>query len=518
METTLTHVKSEFSDQQGDYLLIRCGEEFFALPGKTKIGKSIAKQDLDLPGVLKGNTLDELKQQIPTNDTVPVEFAGWLPAFDFFGKCGTHPQFRHIQDPPEGYHFVWTHKPTRKTEMKLVLMQVMHWVAIAVFHIVRPLVSLFLYVFTFNPFRILQTMWVMSGFICKLLRLGCGLIPVLRFVRSRHFMSQVMVAGNPNLQFLTSVPYTFGQHPWVIEIEDLTSLFFPFVRNGQTANIDLQKSPYFKMVKAMLEDKSCRGIITHMRSTADTLPNVFASDVIGQKTTHVPCGTILPSVPQKQRTDHIHMVFTCSWHQDVDSFFLRGGLEVLDAFEQLHERYPNLRLTLRTGLPRKLDDRYRSIIEKCWVRVLHRYLSVSEMEEMMQETQLFLLPAARIHVVSILRAMAYGQVVVASDGWGFEEYIEHGKNGILVPGRYGKQSWEDEETGMLREDYSWTRTSDPQVVKNLVDAISLLVEDQELREKLGQQARQDVADKYTPENWNRGLKQAFDKATRIDRG
>src|SRR5262249_19494519 len=146
-----------------------------------------------------------------------------------------------------------------------------------------------------------------------------------------------------------------------------------------------------------------------------------------------------------------------------DSFFLRGGLEVLRALELLQPRYPNLRLTLRTGLPR-LTRRYRRIMEKCWVRVLNWFVPDPEMDELMRNTQIFLLPAARIHVVSVLRSMAYGHVVVASDGWGFDEYIEHDRNGIIVPGRYGRQSWVDPENGMLREDYRITRRADIDVV------------------------------------------------------
>ncbi len=119
--------------------------------------------------------------------------------------------------------------------------------------------------------------------------------------------------------------------------------------------------------------------------------------------------------------------FTCSWHQNPESFFLRGGLDVVRAFEIIHERYPHARLTLRTGLP-KLKPRFRRVLEKCWVRVIDRYLPDDEMDELMRSTHIFVLPAARIHVVSVLRAMAHGQVVVASDGWGFREYVEHRRN------------------------------------------------------------------------------------------
>jgi hypothetical protein len=41
----------------------------------------------------------------PSTNPVPIEFAGWLPIFDFSGHCGSHPQFKHTANPPPGYRF-----------------------------------------------------------------------------------------------------------------------------------------------------------------------------------------------------------------------------------------------------------------------------------------------------------------------------------------------------------------------------------------------------------------------------
>jgi hypothetical protein len=102
--------------------------------------------------------------------------------------------------------------------------------------------------------------------------------------------------------------------------------------------------------------------------------------------------------------------------------------------------------------------------------------------------------------------------VVTSDGWGFDEYVTHERNGLVVKGRYGKASWADAEAGMLREDYEYMFTSDPRVVEGLVEAVSRLVEDRELRQRLGRAARREVETKFTPEHWNQGLKRVLDHA------
>jgi glycosyltransferase involved in cell wall biosynthesis len=134
------------------------------------------------------------------------------------------------------------------------------------------------------------------------------------------------------------------------------------------------------------------------------------------------------------------------------------------------------------------------------------------MEALLAESHIYLLPAARVHIVSLLQAMSHGLAVVTSDGWGFDEYVNHERNGLVVKGRYGKVSWADKEVGMLREDYRPMFKSNPKVVRGLIKAVSRLVEDQSLRRRLGRTARRDVETTYNLERWNLGLKEVFDRS------
>jgi glycosyltransferase involved in cell wall biosynthesis len=448
---------------------------------------------------------------------VTVEFTGWLPVFKNFGNCGFHPQFAHTESPPSGYRFVRSARPSELSEPWLtwlgrqagIGLGFTLYLLLCVFWPVRSVIH---HCVRFGPRRFFRLAAVVFCRFWGMLFQGARPWPLIRFLRSRHFSSQMLLPRHNQLAFLTSVPYTYGQDAWVIEIEDSTTLFYPFVRNGQTYDLCIQKSPYFTMVKSLLESDQCRGIITHIRSTAASLPVLFSSAKIAQKTFHVPLGVKLPSRWQTHEADGpLNLLFTCSWHQDPDSFFLRGGLEVLEAFSLIHDRFPQVRLTLRCDLPR-LDDCYVRMIEQGWVRVIRRYLAEEEMEDLMRQTHVFLLPSARVHIVSVLRAMSYGQVVVTSDGWGFDEYVRHNQNGLIVRGRYGKVSWLDEEAGLVREDYRLMKKADPFVVQGLVREISRIVEDPSLRRRLGGEARADVEADYNLDRWNSGLKAVFDRA------
>jgi glycosyltransferase involved in cell wall biosynthesis len=438
----------------------------------------------------------------------PVEFLGWLPVFKRFGNCGAHPQFAHTDAPPPGYRFVRSGCESLADEPPSPLPKVGR----ALGALCLSMCVLLATARRHGLLRTLVTLWLFARFVLSLIRKTRRVLPALRFAHSRHFQSQVLAPRGAELAFYTSVPYTYGQSPWVIEVEDPVTLFHPFVLNGYTAELDVRASPYFATVKALLEADNCRGIVTHMRSTADLLPTLFQSEIISRKVTYAPLGVARPREWQTHDEDGpVNVLFTNSWHQMPGSFFVRGGLDVLEAFDVLRRRYPQLRLTIRAQLP-PLEERYQRMLLDGWVRVIDRFLPAELMTELQRDSHIYLLPSARIHIVSVLQAMSYGQAVVASDGWGMEEYIEHGRNGLIVPGRAGRVTWTDREVGMLREDYRPMYATDKKVVEGLIESVSLLVERRAVRQRIGRAARADVETRFSLERWNAALKAAFDKA------
>ena len=526
--------------------LVRTHGRIFALPKHVDPLAALRTGRLILhPEALSAATLDEVKALIddsearprpPANDAerepreagrdgVPVEFAGWLPVYEWSGNCGSHPQFNHTAEPPPGYCFTCSApapapfkpqdaRPSPWGRTVGRLLAGLRRVPATVASLARFAVTLVCDAPHVSIRDRLRLLGALARFAVSLLLRGAGPEAVWRFVQSRHFRSQLLLAPQRGPVFLTSMPYTFGQNPWVIEIEDPTTLFYPFVQNGGTCGLRIAESPYFPIVKALLESDQCKGIVTHVRSTADLVPTLFGSDAVRRKVYYTPLGVKVPSRRQRHRDrdgDQIHLLFINSWCQVPENFYVRGGLDILEAFAVLRERYPQLRLTLRTALP-DLDAHYHRILEGADVRVINRFLSAEEMSSLHADSHIFLLPAARIHIVSLLQAMSYGLAVVGSDGWGMEEYLRHEQNGLVVKGRYGKTSWADETAGLLREDYEPMYTPDPEVVAGLVEAVSRLVEDRELRRRLSAAARRDVETTYNLECWNAGLKAALDEA------
>lgn len=504
------------------YTLVRHRGRFYAVPGPVAGIDFDLAEDRQRAGAIPGASAEELARAVARLAAgAPVEFAGWLPVFAASGNCGAHPQFKHTGAPPPGYRFTHSAPPhaprgrlarlgdalRRHTARAGKALRAAWYLARVPLTFVLPAKGV-----------TLRARWAvlvaLVSLFAYLVRRGGRPLAVLNFLRTRHLTSQLQL-GRHDLVFLTSMPYTFGQNPWVIEIEDPTTLFFPLVQNGHTGPLDLRASPYFPIVRALLEHDSCKAVLTHMRSTAELVPVLFESAAVRAKVVYAPLGVRLPARFQahapRPAADPVELLFINSWCQVPENFFVRGGPDVLEAFAVLKRKYPNLRLTIRTQLP-ALDDHYLRIVEGTGVRLVNRFLSDEEMAELHATSDIFLLPAARVHIVSLLQAMAHGLAVVGSDGWGMEEYLEDGRNGLVVRGRYGKTSWADTETGMLREDYEPTYTPDPAVVAGIVDAVSRLMDDPELRRRLGATARADVRDRYTPAAWNAGMRAALDRA------
>ena len=252
-----------------------------------------------------------------------------------FKHVGHHPQFEHIRHPPAGYEFVSGGKPGINMPACVVR-------------------------------SIAELTWAAT-------KNGSTVAALAKFIRSRSLGAQLAVPSDVSLAFLPSMPFILGQIPWVIEIEDTTTLFVPFPRIGGKRHDPrlfgtggIYDSGFLPAIKALLQSESCRGIITHVKSTADSISTLFDDPTLGNKIFHIPLGTrqrVTCKTPEPNGP--VTILFTNSWHQGSTSFYLRGGLDVLEAYAVVFPEYPGSRLVLRTKLPPDLDQRYRRLIDRC---------------------------------------------------------------------------------------------------------------------------------------------------------
>ena len=407
-----------------------------------------------------------------------VEYPGNQPIFDRYGGCGSHPLFKLLQTPPGGFGFV----PTPSNP---------------------PTVPL-------NAIK-----WRAVQFAFKCWKKGASLKCVYKFLKTRDLESQRSIGqAGASLVFFPSVPFHLNQSPWMIEVEDSTSLFYPFLNNGSTKHTGtISRQRFFPIYDELVHSPQCKGIITHMKSTADSLPTIFNSPSLSKKVFHIPLGINLPDWTEvmkakAKKEGEILILFANSWHQDPANFYLRGGLDVLETFSLIKRQCPAARLVIRSALPRDLAKKHPEhfkMTKEPGMEILDHFLKADEWERLKMSADYFILPSARIHVVSILEAMAYGMTLITSNGWGIEEYAKDNHNAVVVPGR-DRVAWMDGDTGILREDYSLMFQTDRRIVEGMAKAVVYLNSDSSFKDKLTLQARSDVENIYSVHNWNQKLK------------
>ena len=343
------------------------------------------------------------------------------------GDVGSHPQFRHLDLPPQGFGFTSTpmgYKQWLKSLPEAFKNAFYSWMAI-----IR---------FGSNN--------------------GVSLLKSLGFIWSRG-LSLVPAPAGMDTTFLPTFPFTHQNEKWFLEIEDVTTLFRPYILNGQTERVKVRELGCYPLVKNLLESDKCLGIMTHVQSTQDSLKKIFTSPVIDAKTKFLPAPYI-PTVEvheadlnQLRSQQSTQFFFNNSWHQDAVNFYLRGGVSILEAFERALDNQLPVRLVLRSKIPKELMDRFGHLLAHPQVEFVNHFLLQEDYLKILQSSHYFLLPSARLHVVSLLESMYLGAVPIVSDGWGISEYVTGGINGFVVPGVYGKVSWVDKDSGELRENY-----------------------------------------------------------------
>ncbi|MBP2316242.1 glycosyltransferase [Azospirillum soli] len=233
--------------------------------------------------------------------------------------------------------------------------------------------------------------------------------------------------------FLSPFPASLGQRPWVYCHDFMPALFIPVLPVDE-----VQVTPdtaLYWILKGHLEANYCIQILTHCPRTLGHLGDFFDSPAIAGKVAHVntwhrPNKPVRKS-PQMART----WLFTSSFFESDAFFYMRGGVETLNAFLVLAEEFPDIRLILRARLPEGLSPRLREAVAH-HPRIDHYDSPVDEavLDELFAAADLYLMPCPTIFRNGLAEALQAGLVPVVADTIGIGDFVRDDENGIVVGG------------------------------------------------------------------------------------
>ena len=195
-------------------------------------------------------------------------------------------------------------------------------------------------------------------------------------------------------------------------------------------------------------------------------------------------------------------------------FDAKGGKELLEAFALLTHKYDNLELTLRSDLPVTLKRRHQGVRG---LRIMDKVVPWGELEQEFMSADIFVMPSHTGVASSILEAMSYELPVVTTNVYHQPEVVEDGRTGLLVE-KSGRVPWY--VNGSIPNDplhpsfQRAIRTVDHRLAQRLVEKISVLIENPELRRNMGAAARWEIEHgKFSIERRNERLKRVLDECT-----
>jgi glycosyltransferase involved in cell wall biosynthesis len=297
----------------------------------------------------------------------------------------------------------------------------------------------------------------------------------------------------------------FREEPWVVE----------FGRVWDTVSYNLA---IFRMCRPILERAfrrpECRKVLCWTEFSKKTAASALDCRDFEDKLDVIPRAVHRKSFVKPTSGGRVRLLFVGSANQ-AGLFERRGGKEVIESFDILVRRYKELELVIRSEIPQSTRRHYSSQLANPRIRVIDQPLPWKEVEELYLSSDIFYFPCHYESWQIILEAMSYELPVVAIDWEGVPELVEPGRTGFLIK-ESDRVPQLDGYLPVPPTPAYWKalQETDPRVVSDLVEKVSILIEDERLRRSMGRAGRCEVEQgKFSIEHRNEKLRQVFDEAS-----
>ena len=164
-----------------------------------------------------------------------------------------------------------------------------------------------------------------------------------------------------------------------------------------------------------------------------------------------------------------------------DDFERKGGPLLLEAFKALRKERTHLNLKIISG--HKIEDSKN-------IKSYGRKTRDELFNSFYPDCDLFVLPTrVDFFGMAILEAMSFGIPVITTDIYAMDEIIDNGKDGFLVPSN---------DLGAL------------------IEKIDLLIKDNDLRERMGIEAKNKILKRFSPQTIGKKLKLIYEQCIQND--
>ncbi len=273
----------------------------------------------------------------------------------------------------------------------------------------------------------------------------------------------------------------FRKKPWIVDQEYVSLL--------TGGNLD-----HFRRYKGVIERAFASGYCKKIFCWSEVGKKVILSNLncerFKEKLETVYFAVRKKDFTKSYRQDKVRLLFVGSANLPGE-FEIKGGREVLETFIHLRKRYNNIELVMRSDVPPDIKRQYGGLEN---VRMIEEVLPREMLEQEYKSADIFIIPAHNTPWMVPLEAMSYELPIVTIDAWGNPEIVEDGKTGFLAK----KSEKLPYYTNNFLPYFGTSqfaraiKSPDPKVVAELTEKAGTLIENTELRRKMGKAARWEV--------------------------
>jgi glycosyltransferase involved in cell wall biosynthesis len=289
--------------------------------------------------------------------------------------------------------------------------------------------------------------------------------------------------------------------PWIIDLE-CGPIFTSF-------NWKAMKNPIVKrIIMSALLSKNCKKILPQSKAAKKTF-----IQAIGEKDfkkiknkVEVLYLALRPCKEKKKNRKDGKIVLSFVGR----SFYGKGGPHLLKAYEILTKKYNNLELKYKGDIPEEWVNFAKKLPG---LKLIKGYLSRDKLfEKMYLSSDIYVMPTNKDNYgVVFLEAMSAGLPIVSTTSMTVPEIVIDGKNGFLVKTDLSHENYYErgKEYEIRRRKIDWN------IVNQLVEKLSILIEDKKLREKMGKTGRRMIEErngKFSIERRNKQLGKVYEEA------
>jgi len=270
----------------------------------------------------------------------------------------------------------------------------------------------------------------------------------------------------------------FRPEPWVVDLEFVTQLagynYHHFLR-------------FRRIIEKRLASSWCKAVTSWTMAGVRTVLENLDSHDWRDKVRQIPLA--VPKRPEpmpKKPREGAKLLFVGSINIP-GQFQLKGGMELLAAFQEVCQAYDDLELIIRSDIPAGWMEKVSRMTN---VRVLNQYLPWSRLDSEFRAADIFVFPSYNTPGLVLLDAMSYGLPVVTTDVWANAEIVQNDVNGVLIPASK-RIKYAGHNIPLWGEPGFRARLIDPDpaIVEALVMALRQLIENVGLRTRLGRNGR-----------------------------